>query len=338
MKANRAILLIIIILAVVAAVVWMKKRAAAAGPSGDAAAAQKPADEEGEGPKVSRDADGKVVITMTDEAQGDMGILVKKPEPLQISPERKGYGRVLDPTPLAALVTELASAQAAYSASSNELARLKTLEGQGNATTRALQTAEATALHDRLAVQAAKDRLSLSWGKPVTEQKDLSAFVQSLTALDSELVRIDLPVGESLKSPPASARIQTLAGESLEAQFLGSSPTVDPQMEGQGYLFLIKPEGSRLSTGQAVVGYLKVAGEPLKGVVIPREAVVRTEGAGWIYVLKPSGEAFSRVEVPLDHPVEAGWFVVNGVTAGDFVVVTAAQQLLSIELKGQGGE
>ena len=66
---------------------------------------------------------------------------------------------MLDPAPLAALVTELASAQAAYAASSSELARLKTLEGQGNASARALQTAEAAALRDRLAVQSARERL-----------------------------------------------------------------------------------------------------------------------------------------------------------------------------------
>ena len=87
-----------------------------------------------------------------------------------MSPELKGYGKVLDPAPLAALVTELASAQAAYTASSNELARLKTLEGQGNASARALQTAEAAAQRDHLAVQSARERLTLSWGKAVADQ------------------------------------------------------------------------------------------------------------------------------------------------------------------------
>ena len=41
--------------------------------------------------------------------------------------EVKGYGRVQDPTPLAALMNELATAEAAATASSNELSRLKTL-------------------------------------------------------------------------------------------------------------------------------------------------------------------------------------------------------------------
>ena len=44
---------------------------------------------------------------MSGKMQGDLGILVKSPAAFQISPELKGYGRVLDPAPLAALITEL---------------------------------------------------------------------------------------------------------------------------------------------------------------------------------------------------------------------------------------
>ena len=88
-----------------------------------------------------------------------------------------------------------------------------------------------------------------------------------------------------------------------------------------------------------MVGYLKVPGAPLDGVVIPREAVVRTKGAGWVYVSdNDTGESFIRTEVALDHPTEAGWFVTQGVVAKDRLVVNGAQQLLSIELKGAGGQ
>ncbi|HXP62820.1 MAG TPA: hypothetical protein VN829_20130, partial [Dongiaceae bacterium] len=83
----------------------------------------------------------------------------------------------------------------------------------------------------------------------------------------------------------------------------------------------------------------KVPGAPVDGVVIPREAVVRAEGAGWVYVLdNASGNSFIRTEVALGHPTEAGWFVTGGVGANDRLVVNGAQELLSIELKGAGGE
>jgi multidrug efflux pump subunit AcrA (membrane-fusion protein) len=103
-------------------------------------------------------------------------------------------------------------------------------------------------------------------------------------------------------------------------------------MQGQGFLFLVNPNATRLVPGQALVGYLQVPGEPVAGVVVPREAVVRTEGAAWVYVLDQAGaEAFARTEIPLDHPTDAGWFVPQGVSAGDYIVVKGAQQLLSIE-------
>jgi multidrug efflux pump subunit AcrA (membrane-fusion protein) len=125
----------------------------------------------------------------------------------------------------------------------------------------------------------------------------------------------------------------------LEAQFLGLAPNVDPQMQGRGFLFMVGSNAGRLSPGEAVVGYLKVPGEPLAGVIVPRQAVVRTEGSGWVYVLDANGaEAFTRTEISLDHPTDAGYFVGKGVGPGDYIVVNGAQDLLSIELKGQGGE
>ena len=109
-------------------------------------------------------------------------------------------------------------------------------------------------------------------------------------------------------------------------------------MQGRGFLLLLKPNSLGLTAGEAVVGYLKIPGEPQAGVIIPRDAVVRTEGTGWVYVLNVAGDAFTRVQVALDHPMEAGWFVTKGVGAGEYVVVGGAQQLLSFESKGKGEE
>lgn len=301
--------------------------------SGPAAPAADKSDEKTEGAHVSRDETGNVVVSMNDETQGNIGLKVEKPAAAQWQPELKGYGQVVDPVPLAALLTELDSARAAWIASSNELARLKILDSQGNTSPRALQAAEAAAQHDELAVQSARDRLVLSWGKAVADRKDLPAFVQSLASQDTSLVRIDLPAGEEMKSPPGNACIVTVSGNSVEAEFLGAASGVDPQMQGRGFVFLAKNTGSPLLSGEAVTGYLKVPGEPLDGVNIPRDAVVRTEGFGWVYVLNEGGESFTRVAVPLDRPTETGWFATKVVTATNNVVVIGAQTLLSEELK-----
>jgi hypothetical protein len=145
-------------------------------------------------------------------------------------------------------------------------------------------------------------------------------------------------MGESLKGQPVGARLLTLSERSLDAEMIGPATSVDPQMQGRGYLLLLKDNSAQLAPGEAITGFLKVSGEPVKGVVIPREAVVRTEGAGWVYVHTGGGEAFTRVKIPLDHPTEAGWLATEGVSPNDYVVVTGAQQLLSLEQKGKGGE
>jgi len=111
---------------------------------------------------------------------------------------------------------------------------------------------------------------------------------------------------------------------------------VDPQTQGQGYIFQIKTNNARFLPGEAVTGHLKLPGEPLAGVVIPRDAVVRAEGRGWVYVAGDKND-FTRKEIALDHVAENGWFVTNGVAANEPVVVSGAQALLSEEQKAAYG-
>ena len=106
-------------------------------------------------------------------------------------------------------------------------------------------------------------------------------------------------------------------------------------MQGQGFLFLLG--ASSLRPGAAVVAWLSMAGEEEKGVIVPRSAIVRHEGDAFVYV-QSSADVFERQGVQLAHPTENGWFVDEALRAGQLAVVVGAQQLLSEELKGQGGE
>lgn len=286
--------------------------------------------------RLSRDTNGNVVVKLDQETQKLIGLKAEALTAAQLTPEIKAYGRVLDPAPLAALITELATAQAAYAASSNELARLKALSASGNASARALQAAEASELHDQLQMQSARDRLVMAWGKWVVEQPDLPAFVQTLTGLDNALIRLDLSAGQRLPAHALGARVVALSGHAAEADVLGRALGVDPQTQGQGIMLQVKTNDTRFLVGESVTGFLKTAGDPFNGVIIPRSAMVQTDGATWIYV-QSADEQFTRKQVALDHPVEDGWFITNGVVAGEKVVVTGAQSLLSEELKGSFG-
>ncbi len=289
--------------------------------------------------RVKHGTNGDVVITLDAATQRIMGLQTAPLAPAQLSPQVKGYGRVLDTSPLASIVAELATAQAASAASQAELQRSKTLATQNNASERALQAARAAAVRDQAQAESARLKLLANWGSVIAAQQDLPAFVQSLGSLASALVEIDLPAGESLKGPPTGARLILLAAESkpVEAQLLGPAPAVDPQLQGRGFLFLVTSNSSGLAPGAAVTGLLSFPGEPQSGIALPRDAVVRFNGATWVY-LQTAGETFERLEVTLDQPLDNGWFVPAGLKPEDKVVTVGAQQLLSEELKGQGGE
>ena len=148
------------------------------------------------------------------------------------------------------------------------------------------------------------------------------------------LVRVDLPVGETLATSPKRARISSLSDKSVEAEFLGTTSNVDPQTLGRGAIFLVKPNALGLMLGEAVIGYLELPGDPITGVVIPSEAVVRPEGRAWVYIMNSGADAFTRTEISLEHPTQGGWVISKGVSTNDYLVVTGAQSLLSEELKG----
>jgi hypothetical protein len=271
---------------------------------------------------------------MEDEIQGNIGILVSKPTAATLTPEVKGYGKVLDASTFSGLMNELANAKAASLASSNELARLKTLIGQGNASERTLQTAEAAALKDQLAIQSAMDRFTQTWGTKLAAMSDLSSLSATLNSQKSALLRVDLPVGERLEDEPKHARIFTLADKEGEAEYVGMTTTADPSTLTRGYLFLVKTNSLGLVSGEPVVALLQTKGEPLTGVLIAGESVVRAEGMAWVYVLNTGGESFTRVSIPLDHPMGDGWFVTKEISTRDNVVIDGAQTLLSEEQKG----
>ena len=289
--------------------------------------------------RVQHGTNGEVLIKLDAATQKLMGLETSPLNPGQLKPELKAYGRVLDVSSLAASVAELATAEAAAQASEAELKRLTTLAAQNNASERALQAAQATATHDQTQLAATRLRLVSSWGTAIAQHKDLPGLVQSLSSLATALVELELPAGQPLNGEPGGARLLTLTDESrpIRAQYIGPAAFVDPQMQARGFLFLVESNQSRLAPGASVTGFISVPGEPQAGVILPRSAVVRYNGTTWVY-RQNEEQSFERVEVALGPPLTEGWFVSGGLKPADKIVTVGAQQLLSEELKGQGGE
>jgi hypothetical protein len=184
----------------------------------------------------------------------------------------------------------------------------------------------------------------MQWGKRISELTGpmvASASAQSerpqeLERLQNGLVRVDLPAGESLPENSATARLVPLAEKAkpVMGEFFDALPTVDPQTQLRGLLFLAKENS--LKPGEAVTAYLQISGEAQTGVIVPRSAVIRYEGAAWAYV-QTDGTNFTRRLISLDRPMENGWFVTTGVAAGENVVTMGAQTIFSEELSASGG-
>ncbi len=288
--------------------------------------------------RVKRGTNGQVVITLDRATQRTMGLATAVLERAELPAQVKGYGRVLDIAPLASQVVELSTARAASAASQAELKRLETLAAQDNASQRALQAAQAAAVRDQAQAEAAHLRLLTAWGSAIAEQKDLPAFVQTLSTLSNVIAELDLVASEFLPARPTGARLFTLADSTnpIPAQLLGPAPTVDPQMQSRGFLLLVTPNSAHLAPGASLTGFLTLAGEAQTGVALPYSAVVHYNGAAWTY-LQTSETTFARTEVRLEQTLGAAWFL-HGLKAGDKVVSVGAQQLLSEELNTSTGD
>jgi hypothetical protein len=146
------------------------------------------------------------------------------------------------------------------------------------------------------------------------------------------LVRIDLFPGQ-IWTPPGAIHVAPLAAPNnlTEAEWIGPAPAVDPTMQGLGFLLLVRTNVP--AVGTAMSGQFSGANAAERGWRIPDAAVVRHLGALWYYAQK-SEEVFERRSLPSGRRLAEGWFVSDGITVADRLVVQGAQVLLSEQLKG----
>ena len=302
-----------------------------------AAPAEAKPEEKKEEARVQKDGNDETFLKLAKEDQERAGLKIAELAAGELAPELRTFGRVLDPSSLATGLTELAAARAQLMASSKDFERLKVLHGQGqNVSTRTLEAGEALVQRDQLALQAAQLRLVTTWGKDIASRPDLDQFVHALITQETALVRVDVPVSEKLDGLPKSARLAALAApeQTTDAAFLATALAADAQTQARGFLFLLQT--NTLPANSPVLAWLTFGGEAVKGAIIPRDALIRHEGQAFIYV-QTTDETFERKEIELHHPLVAGWFT-ESFKPGVKVVITGAQQLLSEELKGAGGE
>ena len=275
----------------------------------------------------------KAGVTIDAETQARIGLKIEPPVATQWQPEIHATGRVADPLVFTAAAADYETARAAAKASQSELDRMQKLAAGDNASPRALETAQAAAAHDAMAFKSAQAKFTGDWGVQLAAQTNLDGYATQLQAGDNSLIKLALPAGMFPNPLPSSAVI--LFSERESDQFTAAFADdlgIDPTTQVQTLLFAVD---KKMPPSLAVTGQLKIAGEPVAGVVVPVDAVLRHEGKGWVYVQTGTNQ-FVRVEMALDRLTANGWFVSENLSATNRIIVAGAQTVLSAELSGGG--
>jgi hypothetical protein len=293
--------------------------------------------------------DGATVVTLEETARQKAGIATGALQAVNHQRMIRAFGVVLPiqewvdlRNAYAAAKAQSESAQATALASQQEYLRLKGLHADDrNTSERAMQLAEAAFRSDEARAQATRE-VSLAigrnaqqqWGEAVAQAiLNGSPLFTSVTSLEEALVQVSLPAGESLASLPDTAHIQASGGASIKASLITRLPRTDPRFQGMTLLYRVSRKSFDFVAG-VNIPVLLPAGDSISGVNIPAAAVVSWQGKAWVYIETSPGQ-FIRRELPIDLPSSDGWFVNQGFSAGEAIVLKGAQLLLSQELLGQ---
>ena len=225
-----------------------------------------------------------------------------------------------------------------------EYTRLKALFDQNqNISEKSLQRAEGTLQANEVDVRAGEQELTLQssvvrqeWGSVVAQWAVAgSPELQRVFDQREVLVQMTVPSDATFEAPK-TVSLEIPGGGQTAARLVSTYPRIDPRIQGRSFLY-IAPSHLGLAPNINLVAHVSV-GNQMKGLIVPTSAVVWSEGKAWAY-LETSPEHFARRVVATETPVDSGFLVAEGFSAGDEVVTKGAQALLSEELllRGQGG-
>lgn len=278
------------------------------------------------------DAAGASVSLSVEERQ-KLGVATVEPKPVSWAAESNGFAVVVSHDGIAQAVAELASAQAAERQSRAAVARAGQLaNGAGALSADVRDSAERQAGLDAAALALAERRLSSVIGEhPAWPADAAGATLSALASGKSKLIRATFPLGSPLPLQPQGlrfSRVAAVAGEHGWESHAPWSAPADPSVPGRSFYAVLS--GTDLSEGERLEAWAPT-GKSLQGWLIPAAAVVQAEGKYWCYLEVAPGK-YRRVEVDIQRPLDAGYFVSEGVESGQQIVSTAAALLLAREL------
>lgn len=280
-------------------------------------------------------------LTSVQIDQDDLGRLGIRTTPLaetELKRSEPALVRVLDPSPLASLEADIRAADATAAASAQRQERMDRLAAQDASVSReAAEAASAQAIADRAKAAALHRQLAINWGPQIAAMSaaERGKLLADLFEANAVLVRADL-LSQAIVKPTGLQVLQT-AGAPLEGNLFGPAGSADPRLQTGAFLGIVYTTAfGSLQAGRMFDGRI-LEDAPIKGVLLPRDAIVRLDGSDWVYV-QSAAAAFERREVTDAIRVDSGWFVQNGFQIGDQIVVEGAGALLGVERTDETAE
>jgi hypothetical protein len=120
----------------------------------------------------------------------------------------------------------------------------------------------------------------------------------------------------------------------IPARLVGPAAEADPVTRRPAYLYRAERTWPGATPGTPMIALLRERTPSAPGALVPDRAVVQWDGFAWVYLQRAPGR-FERVRLSTDRPTAGGWIAGAPLAAGDTVVVTGAQELLSEEFRAR---
>jgi hypothetical protein len=263
-----------------------------------------------------------------------LGLAMQPAKAASYVAETSGYGLVLGHENIALMSAEIATANAAARQSSGALARIQRLAGTPGAfPADSLETAERQSSADAAALNLARQKLTAALGQRGPWNSESGRGVLGALATgQTKLVRATFPSGSLGAGVPRHLRLAHFSGDNKAGNWTtGAAWEAPADLNVPGRSFFALLNNGAASEGERLQVWASAGGAAHTGVLIPDSAVVLSNDSYWCFVAEPDGK-FIRVPVDTSRPLDGGYFVTDGVKAGDAVVTSAAGLLLAREL------
>jgi hypothetical protein len=285
---------------------------------------------------------GETIVTVSPSAQAQAGIVTIRAKSVLQKPSIPAYGVVIDPQTIIDARNNYitarsndAVARASLEASQKQADRLRRLLEQSATSLMDYQAAEAAALSDQAKLNAADLALRNSEGAARSQFGEViarwilaptSQDFQRLLARQDSLIRVTLPLGDTLEPSP-SITVTTNDNQNVTANLISRAAQSDPDIQGAAYIYRMHIP---LATNLHVTAHMAVSATPIPGILVPASAVVWYGGVPWAYK-KIAPDKFVRQQLVQPSESDNNYFVSRGFSVNDSIVGTGAQLLLSAE-------